>query len=170
MCQRAFLNFSLRKLLRDSCHGYLAESSQVIRFFILCLFNGLFFWLGLIHKKACQLTSASIFKPTINFLSGSYFYQTKVAFPKQAATTDVEIFRLLPIVSNLSLFVSLVSHQRVSRFPLYPNSMEELSQTSGSTRQNRTTYLEIPPLNLLDRNHFLTLVNGRSPPLRTGKV
>lgn len=164
MCQRAFSDFSLQKLRRDSCHGYLAVSVQFIRFVILCLLNGLFFWLDLIHKKASQVTSASVFKPTINFLSGSYFYKTKVAFLKQAATTDVEIFRLLPIVSALSLFVSLVSHQRVSRFPLCPNSMEELSQTSGSSRQNRTTYLEIPLLNLLDRNHFLTLVNGRSPP------
>jgi hypothetical protein len=44
------------------------------------------------------------------------------------------------------------------------SELKEAIEAFRSLRPIRRSGFEIPPTILLDRNHFLVLVNGRSPP------
>ncbi len=83
---------------------------------------------------------------------------------RSISTIFVVTFQYLPILSVLSSSVSVISDMRIRSFSLWLTLSEETLKTICSLRPFGRNFLEKIALILLDRNHFLVLVNGRSPP------
>jgi len=73
-------------------------------------------------------------------------------------------FQFLPFLCVLSSSVSVISDMRIQRFSLWSTLSKDALNTICSLRPFGRNFLEKLGLILLDRNHFLVLVNGRSPP------
>jgi hypothetical protein len=84
--------------------------------------------------------------------------------PRSISTIFVVTFQFLPLLSVLSSSVSVISDMRIQRFPLWLTLSGETLKTICPLRPFGRNFLEKLALILLDRNHFLVLVNGRSPP------
>ncbi len=73
-------------------------------------------------------------------------------------------FQFLPFLCVLSSSVSVISDMRIQCFSLWSSLSKGALKTICSLRPFERNFLEKLGLILLDRNHFLVLVNGRSPP------
>jgi len=83
---------------------------------------------------------------------------------RSISTIFVVTFQFLPLLSVLSSSVSVISDMRIQLFSLWLTLSEETLKTICPLRLFGRNFLEKLALILLDRNHFLVLVNGRSPP------
>jgi hypothetical protein len=84
--------------------------------------------------------------------------------PENTSTIHVVSFRFLPFLSLLRSPVSTIPDKYRQRFLSYSSNVHGALKAARPLRTHRRNGFEKRPLKLLDRNHFLVLINGRSPP------
>lgn len=164
MCQRAFDDSPSKDTPRNLTRGAIAHVYHFIKFTISCISSAS--WLSSVNSsvKALRLNSQSVI-PTKN---GACFFAARLGsfsgtFIRSKSTIYVVNSRLLPLLSLLRSSVSMIPDKNRHSFLLW-SELKEAIEAFPSLRPIRRSGFEIPPTILLDRNHFLVLVNGRSPP------
>ena len=164
MCQRAFDDFPSKDTPRNLTRGALAGVYHFIKFIISCISS--ISWLSSVNSRvnALRLNSRSVI-PT---KTGACLFAARLGsfsgtFIRSKSTIYVVNCRLLPLLSLLRSSVSMIPDKNRHSFLLW-SELKEAIEAFRSLRPMRRSGFEIPPTILLDRNHFLVLVNGRSPP------
>ncbi len=164
MCQRAFDDFPSKDTLRNLTRRAIGDVYHFIKFIISCISS--ISWLSSVNSRfnALRLNSRSVI-PTKN---GVCFFAARLGsfsgtFIRSKSTIYVVNSRLLPLLSLLRSSVSMIPNKIRHSFLLW-SELKEAIEAFRSLRPIRRSGFEIPPTILLDRNHFLVLVNGRSPP------
>lgn len=164
MCQRAFDDFLSKDTLRSLKRGALGDFYNFIKFIISCISS--ISWLSSVNSRvnALRLNSRS-FIPT---KTGACLFAARLGsfsgtFIRSKSTIYVVNCRLLPLLSLLRSSVSMIPDKNRHSFLLW-SELKEAIKAFRSLRPIRRNGFEIPPTIFLDRNHFLVLVHGRSPP------
>lgn len=84
--------------------------------------------------------------------------------PGTKSTIHVVTLRFLPFLPLFRSPVSTTPDKYRQRFLSSSSNINEALKAARPLRPHRRNVFGKLPLNLLDRNHFLVLVNGRSPP------
>ena len=165
MCQRASNNFLAQNLATDRA----TEGSQWLRNFREFVVYSIFVltWLALVRTlaHAFQATYRSIFSITtpsyIQNIESVYFDRTPV---RSKISSCVLNSRILPFLSLLRSSVSFLPDKNRQSFFLWSAELVDALAASKPLSPTRRSSFQIRPTIILDRNHFLVLVNGRSPP------
>ncbi len=80
------------------------------------------------------------------------------------STIHVVSLEFLPFLSLFRSPVSIIPDKYRQRFLSYSVNVNEALKAARPLRPHRKNGFGKLPISLLDRNHFLVLVNGRSPP------
>ena len=165
MCQRAFDDCHSKNTPRSFTRGALANFCHFIKCLVGCISP--ISWLSSVISRVniLRLDSRSVI-PTKN---RACFFTARIGsfngvFIRSKSTIYVVNSRLLPLLSLLRSTVSMIPDKNRQRFLLYSIGLEETLGPIRSLRPRRRNGFGKLLLTLLDRNHFLVLVNGRSPP------
>lgn len=165
MFQRAFVHHSTSALPHVSKRGVPVVIRQFAKLIITCI--SLTFssrpdlFRGNAHRFNPSLVVLSKLK---RFFSTALFRAFMGDLFRSISTIPVVTFQFLPLLSLLSLKVSEISDKQKQRFLLCSIHLKEALKATGSLRPIGRNNFEKLAFILLDRNHFLVLVNGRSPP------
>lgn|GEM_PF-3603343 len=99
-----------------------------------------------------------------NLLSAVPTRNTGGVLLETTSTIHVVSFRFLPLLSLVRSPVSTIPDKYRQRFLSYSANVHGALKAARPLRTHRRNGFEKLPLKLLDRNHFLVLINGRSPP------
>lgn len=165
MCQRAYDGSPLKKYPHRLGCGILATLFYTVESVSNCIFTIIscscnFFSYG--TRRACSRSSATA--GYVVHLSIAHSGLFSRAFVRSKSTICVVNYRLLPLLSLLRSSVSMIPDKSRQSFLLWSIYLKEALEVFHSLRPFRRNGSEIAPTGLLDRNHFLVLVNGRSPP------
>ncbi len=165
MCQRAFVDYPRKKIPSDSAHWDLAVFYQFIEFITTCISATICMGFDQFRGDAPRLNSRSVnpsrFHGRFSTVRLGLF---RGAFTRSNSTIHVVNSRLLPLLSLLRSSVSMIPDKHRQRFLLWSVELKEALEAIRSIRPTRKNSFGKIRVTLLDRNHFLVLVNGRSPP------
>ncbi len=158
MCQRAFDDFPSKDTLRNLTRRASGDVYHFIKFIISCISS--ISWLSSLNSRSVIPTKNGVcfFSARLGSFSGTFI--------RSKSTICVVNSRLLPLLSLLRSSVSMIPNKIKHSFLLW-SELKEAIEAFRSLRPIRRSGFEIPPTILLDRNHFLVLVNGRSPPQKS---
>lgn len=164
MCQRAFDQSCSKNTRRDLLGGALRYFCHFIEFIIGCILS--ISWLSFVNSRAnalrLNLRSVIPTKTRVCFFTARLGSFRGVFFRSKSTNYTVNS-RLLPLLSLLRSSVSMIPDKNRHSFLLW-SELKEAIEAFRSLRPRARSGFEIPQTILLDRNHFLVLVNGRSPP------
>ena len=154
MSQRAFVDHSANPLTHALKRGPYDVCRQLLEFLSIydfrenyCRFN--------------QLIVVSKFKGLFSETLAGVF---RGILSRSISKIHDVTFQFLPFLCVLSSSVSVISDMRIQCFSLWSTLSKDSLKTICSLRPSGRNFLEKLGFILLDRNHFLVLVNGRSPP------
>ena len=165
MCQRASNDLLSKKYLGVAAFRVLVYCCRSIEFVIyrVCSNYWSTFAKFVVNVLRITLRSSTLIKirfypPTTE---SSFSEGTSIS---SKSTTLVVNSRILPLLSLIRSSVSMIPDKCRQSLLLWSVEFKEALETFHSLRPMRRRGFKMPPTILLDRNHFLVLINGRSPP------
>jgi hypothetical protein len=138
--------------------------SQLIRSINCCIIS-MGSELSRYRIKTRETKFSSILESKIrNLLSAVLTRTPRGMLPGTKSTIYVVSFRFLPFLSLFRLPVSTIPDKFKQCFLSYSANFNRILKAARPLRLHRRNGFEKLPMSLLDRNHFLVLINGRSPP------
>jgi hypothetical protein len=152
--QRAFVDHSANPLTHALEHGPHNVYRQLLEFLFLYDFR----------KNYCRFNQLIVVSKFRRLFSETLAGVFRGMLSTSISTIHDVTFQFLPFLCVLSSSVSVISDMRIQCFSLWSTLSKEALKIICSLRPSGRNFLEKLRLILLDRNHFLVLVNGRSPP------
>jgi hypothetical protein len=160
--QRAFVDHSANPLTHASERGPHQFVCQLLKF--LSISAICYSKLCDFRKNDCRFNLLSVVSKFKRLFSETLAGVFRGILSRSISKIHGVTFQFLPFLCVLSSSVSVISDMRIQCFSLWSSLSKGALKTICSLRPFERNFLEKLGLILLDRNHFLVLVNGRSPP------
>jgi hypothetical protein len=164
VCRRPPIDHAIWKLFCATGRRILLFVLQLIQSTNCCLTSK---GLELSHYRvnARRTKFSSILTSKVRDLFSTVLTRTpRGVLPGTKSTIHVVSLTFLPFLSFFRSPVSTVPDKYKQSFLSSSANVNEAPKAARPLRPHRRNGFEKLPLNLLDRNHFLVLINGRSPP------
>lgn len=164
VCRRPPIDHAIWELFCATGRRICLFVSQLIQSVNCCLIS-----IGSQLSRCRIKTRETEFSPILesgirNLFSAVLARTPRGVLPGTKSTIHVVSLTFLPFLSLFRSPVSTVPDKYKQRFLSSSANVNEASKAARPLRPHRRNGFEKLPLNLLDRNHFLVLINGRSPP------
>lgn len=164
MCRRPPIDHTIWELFCATGRRICLFVSQLIQS-INCWLISMGSELSLYRIKTRETKFSSILESKIrNLLSAVLTTTPRGVLPGTKSTIHVVSLKFLPFLSLFRSPVSTIPDKFKQCFLSYSVNVNGILKAARPLRPHRRNGFEKLPLNLLDRNHFLVLINGRSPP------
>ena len=154
MSQRAFVDHSASPLTHASGRGPYDVYRQLLEFLSIYEFR----------QNYCRFNQLIVVSKFKRLFSKTLAVVFRGILSRSISKIHGVTFQFLPFLCVLSSSVSVISDMRIQWFSLWSTLSKDALKTICSLRPFGRNFLEKLGLIFLDRNHFLVLVNGRSPP------
>ena len=164
MCRRPPIDHTIWELFCATGRRICLFVSQLIQSINCCLIS-IGSELSRYRIKTRETKFSSILESKIRNLFSAVLTRTpRGVLPGTKSTIHVVSLKFLPFLSLFRSPVSTIPDKYRQRFLSYSVNVNEALKAARPLRPHRKNGFEKLPLSLLDRNHFLVLINGRSPP------
>ena len=165
MCQRASNDLPSKKYLGVVAFKAIAYYCRSIEFVVyrICSNYCSIFANFLLNALRITLRSSTLIKTRAYPPTTESIFSEGTSLSSKA-TTCVVNSRILPLLSLIRSSVSMIPDKCRQSLLLWSVEFKEALETFHSLWPMRRRGFKMPPTILLDRNHFLVLINGRSPP------